>query len=108
MNTFPQLREVENVVNTFQARMHFYFVRYQAHKLQQLEGSNVPWTELALIAKMHYASYWRHLEIYKVTNFELKLATMLIRITFLSALGGEHMLSNECNLLFRVLYHFWA
>jgi hypothetical protein len=92
MNTLSQLRDVENVVNACQARRHFNFVCERVQSLQYLEGFNIPWTELALIAKMPYALHWRHFKVHKVTNFEFKLATMLLRITFLSTLGGEHPL----------------
>jgi hypothetical protein len=58
MNTPSQLRDVEYIMNTCQAMRHFHFVRQWAHVLDHLEGSNIPWIELALIAKMHYALHW--------------------------------------------------
>jgi len=92
MNILLQLRDVEGVVNACQARRHFDFVCERVHSLQYFEGLNIPWIELALIAKMPYALHWQHFEVHKVTNFEFKLTMMLLRITFLSTLGGEHPL----------------
>jgi hypothetical protein len=90
MSTLPQLRDMEDVVNTRQVKRQFDFVHLRVHTLQHLEWSNIPLTKLAFISKASYAPHWRHLEVHKVANLELKLAAMLIRITFLSALGAEH------------------
>jgi hypothetical protein len=100
MNTLSQLRDMEDVVNAYQARWHFDFVCERVQSLQYLEWFNIPWTELALIAKMPYALHWQHFKVHKVTNFEFKLATMLLRITFLSTLGGEHLLPMSATFSF--------
>jgi hypothetical protein len=86
---------MENIMNARQIRRHLNLVRQMAHSLQYLKRSNIPWIELALVAKTPYILHWRHLEVYKVTNCEFKLAVMLIRVTLLSALSSEHQLLDE-------------
>jgi hypothetical protein len=58
MDALLQLRDVEDVTNARQTMRHFDFVRKWAHTFQHLERSNVPWTELAFIAKTPYTPHW--------------------------------------------------
>jgi hypothetical protein len=67
--------------------------------LQNLEWSNEPWCELASDLEMTQTSHRQHLEVHKISHFQVQLSSPMISIALLPRLCNSQIRPNHTNLL---------
>jgi hypothetical protein len=82
LQTFLQLRYIEDVVHTRQGWRQFQTVCYSSQFSQDRKQTNVSWCKLAFDPESLHTSHRRDTKVHTVTSFELKRLASLVGIAF--------------------------